>query len=105
MWSVEYLNDAVRSELEAQPNDIIAMFLRITALIEEHGPERLPRGYVDHLDGKLWEIRMRGRNSIARALYVAATGRRVVVLRVFSKKTQRTPRREIRLAQQRAKEV
>jgi hypothetical protein len=31
--------------------------------------------------------------------------RRVVVLRVFTKKTQKTPRREIELARQRAKEV
>jgi hypothetical protein len=32
-------------------------------------------------------------------------GRRVVILRVFAKKTQKTPRREIELARQRAKEV
>jgi hypothetical protein len=29
---------------------------------------------------------------------VTATGRRVVILRVFAKKTQKTPRREIELA-------
>ena len=39
------------------------------------------------------------------ALYVTATGRRVVILRVFAKKNQKTPRREIELARQRAKEV
>jgi phage-related protein len=36
---------------------------------------------------------------------VTATGRRVVILRVFVKKTQKTPRREIELARQRAKEL
>jgi transcriptional regulator with XRE-family HTH domain len=36
---------------------------------------------------------------------VTATGRRVVILRVFAKKNQKTPRREIELARQRAKEV
>ena len=46
-----------------------------------------------------------GRGGIARALYVTATGRRVVILRVFVKKTQKTPRREIELARQRAREV
>jgi phage-related protein len=50
-------------------------------------------------------MRLRGRDGIARALYVTATGRRVVILRVFTKKTQKTPRREIELARQRAKEV
>lgn len=104
-WNVEYLNDIVRSELEGQPDDIKAVFFRIAELIEEHGPSRLPRGYVRPLEGKLWEIRMRGRDTIARAVYVTAVGRRVVVLRVFTKKTQKTPRHEIKLARQRAKEV
>ena len=48
---------------------------------------------------------MKGRDGISRALYVAAHGRRVVVVRVYVKKTQKTPRREIRLALERAKEV
>jgi phage-related protein len=50
-------------------------------------------------------MRLRGKDGIARGLYVTATGRRVVILRVFAKKTQKTPRREIELARQRAKEV
>lgn len=58
-----------------------------------------------HLEGSLWEMRMRGRDGIARAVYVTAMGRRVVVVRVFVKKTQKTPRREIELALRRATEV
>ena len=50
-------------------------------------------------------MRLRGRDGIARAVYVTATRRRVVVVRVFDKKTDRTPRREIELALRRAKEV
>jgi phage-related protein len=61
--------------------------------------------HVKHLTGKLWEMRMSGRDGIARALYQAASGRRVVVLRVFIKKTPKTPRREIDLALARSKEV
>ena len=44
-------------------------------------------------------------NGISRALYVAARGRRVVVVRAFVKKTRCTPRREIELALRRASEV
>jgi phage-related protein len=47
----------------------------------------------------------RGRDGIARALYVTAVGRRVVVVRAFVKKTQKTPPAEIKLALQRAKEI
>jgi phage-related protein len=46
-----------------------------------------------------------GRDGIARALYVTAIGRRVVVVRAFVKKTQRTPPAEIELALRRAKEI
>ena len=48
---------------------------------------------------------MNGKDGISRAVYVTAKGRRVVVVRVFVKKTQKTPQREIDLALQRAKEV
>jgi phage-related protein len=36
---------------------------------------------------------------------MTASGRRVIVLRTFVKKTQKTPRSEIELALQRAKDV
>jgi phage-related protein len=61
--------------------------------------------HVKHLEGPLWEMRMKGRDGISRAIYVTARGRRVVVLRVFVKKTLKTPSREIELALERAKEV
>jgi len=38
-------------------------------------------------------------------LYVTATGRRVIVVRVFIKKSQKAPSREIALALKRAKEI
>jgi len=57
-----------------------------------------------HLEGPAWEMRMKGRNGIARAAYVTATGRRVVVAPVF-KNTQKTPRREIETALRRAQGV
>ncbi|MGH6904785.1 MAG: type II toxin-antitoxin system RelE/ParE family toxin [Geminicoccaceae bacterium] len=104
-WTVEVLNATVRAELEAQPKDIRARYLRIVGLIESHGLERVREPYVKHLEGSLWEMRLKGRDGIARAVYVTATRRRVVVVRVFGKKTERTPRREIELALRRAKEV
>lgn len=104
-WSVYLLDGSVRAEMESLPKDVIAGFLRITRLIESEGLENVREPYVKHLEGPLWEMRMRGRDGIARALYVTAVGRRAVVVRVFAKKTQKTPRREIELALRRAKEV
>ncbi len=42
---------------------------------------------------------------ISRAIFVTARSRRVVVVRVFVKQSRKTPRREIDLALERAREV
>ena len=104
-WTVETLNAVVDSEVNALPADMRAQLSRISLLICEFGLERVREPHVKHLRGPLWEMRLRCRDGISRALYVAATGRRVVILRVFIKKTQATPGREIELALTRAKEV
>ena len=104
-WRVEFLDEEVGAAVDALPRDIRAGFERIVHLIESRGLERMREPYVKHLEGPVWEMRMKGRDGIARAAYVTATGRRVVVVHVFVKKTQKTPRREIETALRRAKEV
>jgi phage-related protein len=104
-WTVETLNAVVDAELEELPADMLARFHYISQLIEEFGLERVREPHVKHLRGSLWEMRMKGKNGISRALYVTAVGRRVVVVRVFIKKAQKTPNREIELALKRAKEI
>lgn len=105
LWSVEFLNEDVLADLSALSVEIRARFERIVRLIEAYGLENLREPYVKHLEGSLWEMRMKGRDGVARAIYVTATGRCVIVVHVFIKKTQKTPRREIEIARQRAKEV
>ena len=104
-WTVEALNEAVLAELAALPKDMRAKFEHITLMIENFGLQGMREPYVKHLDGSLWEMRLIGRDGIARAIYVTAASKRVVVVRVFRKKTQKTPRSEIELAFKRAKEV
>lgn len=104
-WVVGFLNEDVKASLDAFPLDIRANFQRIAELIQTHGLERIREPYVKHLEGPLWEMRMKGKSGIARACYVTALGRRIVVVHVFAKKTQKTPRREIEIALKRAKEV
>jgi len=104
-WRMEILNETVAGEIAALPADMRARFVRLGDRIEQVGLERLGEPHVKHLEGKLWEMRLTGRGGIARALYVTAIGRRVVVVRAFVKKTQKTPRAEIDLALRRAEEV
>jgi phage-related protein len=104
-WRVEVLNETVSEEIAALPADMYARFLRIADRIEEAGLEMLGEPHVKHLVGKLWEMRLTGKDGIARALYVTVIGRRVIVVRAFMKKTQAVPRSEIELALKRAKEI
>jgi phage-related protein len=104
-WRVEILNDTVAAEIAALPADMQARFLRLSERIGQAGLESVGAPHVKHLEGKLWELRLTGRDGIARALYVTAIGRRVIVVRAFVKKTQRTPPAEIELALRRAKDI
>jgi phage-related protein len=104
-WIVEFLDEDVKALLDALSPDMRAHFLRIVDLIQSQGLERVREPYVKHLEGALWEMRLKGRSGIARAVYVTAIGKRVVVVHVFTKKTQKTPRHEIETALKRAKEV
>ncbi len=104
-WTVETLNETVDAEIEALPEDMRARLARISQLIEEKSLERVGEPHVKHIEGRLWEMRLTGRSGISRAVYVTAAGRRMIIVRVFAKKTQKTPRREIELALSRAKSV
>ena len=104
-WRVELFNRKVEEEIEALAADIRQRFLRIAELIEANGLTAMREPHVKHLEDKLWEMRMKGKDGIARAIYVTAIGQRVVVVHAFVKKTQKTPKGALEVARQRAKEV
>jgi len=104
-WTVETLGPLVDAEIAALPKDMRAAFLRILERIESLGLEKIGEPHIKHLRDKLWEMRFSGRDGIARAIYVTAVGRRVIVVHVFVKKTQKTPAAALDLAERRAKEI
>ena len=104
-WSVETLDETVDAELSALPPDMRARYVRIAELIEAVGLPNVREPHVKHVRGPIWEIRLKGKAGIARALYVTVRGQRVVVVRAFVKKSQRTPGSEIELALRRGKEL
>jgi phage-related protein len=104
-WSVVFLNRAVEAEVENLPEDMQARLTRIVELIKGFGLPAMREPHVKHLTGKLWEIRLSGRAGIGRVIYAAAIGQRVVLLRAFVKKSQKTPDQEIEIALNRLKEI
>lgn len=103
-WTIHLLPEA-EAELVAMPADIRARFLHVAELLQAFGPQQVGMPHIRHLEGKLWEMRMKGRDGIARAVYVARTGQRLTVVHVFIKKTQKTPRRAMETARARLEKL
>ena len=95
------MHPLAETELKALPNDMQARFVHIAELLQDFGPQRVGLPHIRPLEGKLWEMRMQGRDGIARAVYAAIQGRSLLVLHVFVKKTQTTPRSAVETARKR----
>ncbi len=67
-------------------------------ILEQFGTAlRMP--HAKHIDGKLWELRIKTGSDISRIFYFIHVGDNIVLLHGFIKKTQKTPPTEIRKAQ------
>lgn len=104
-WTVETHSDVVDAEILALPPGLQARLIRLMEAIETVGLDQLREPHVKHLDGKLWELRAKASEGIARGIYVTMTGRRVIVLHVFVKKSQKTPTAALEVARVRMKEA
>jgi phage-related protein len=105
LWTVETLNRLVDAEIEALPPLLNARLIRLMEMVENIGLERMREPHVKHIEGKIWELRAKAAEGIARALYVTTTGRRIVILHAFVKKSDKTPRGALEITRKRMKEV
>ena len=105
VWRVEVRNQVVGSELDSLPPDMRAKLDHIITLIEELGLHQVREPYVKPLGNKLWEMRMKGADGVARVIDVTASGYRVVILHAFRKKTRKTPKTAIQTALARMQEL
>ena len=103
VWTLIVTKEA-GSEILALAKDLQARFVSISDMLLEEGPMRVGLPYVRPIEGKLWEMRLKGRDGIARAIYFSASGRRIVVVSAFVKKTEKAPRRMIDLALKRMRQ-
>ena len=103
-YRIDYFHQRVVAEIEAWPVDVLADYARLIELLAQHGPSlRLPHSKAFG-DG-LFELRPRGHSGIGRAFYCFLSGKRIVIVHAFIKKTQETPDKELKLARKRVKEV
>lgn len=61
--------------------------------------------HTKFLEEGLIELRIKGKEGIARVFYCTLIGKRIMMLHSFIKKSNKTPKKEIQIAKKRMKEV
>lgn len=101
-WTITYYNNQVQEDILNLPTGLLARYLRLTEMIEKHGPF-LGMPHTRAMGDGLYELRIRSKEGIARAFYYIKENN-VVILHNFIKKTMRTPKRELEIARRRIRE-
>ena len=97
-------NSPIERFIDKLPEIDQSRFLEIIDELETHG---LNAGRIvfKPIDGKLWEIKFKSRTSGYRVLYILLDRNEMIWLHAFSKKTQKIPQAELKLARRRMREV
>lgn len=104
-WSIEFVNKEAQKEFDALSISFKAKFVHITNLIEQFGPWNVGMPHIRFLGDKLWEIRMKAQEGVARSIYVVEVEKKIIILHTFIKKTQKTPSHALEKAKNRIKEI
>ena len=107
-WEVEFYKDRnnhnpLKEFLDDLPVAVRAKVVRILALLAEQGV-LLKEPYTRQIRNKIRELRIKDNLGHIRVLYFTFTGKRFVLLHGFLKKTDKTPEREIEVAEKRMKD-
>ncbi len=86
------------------PDSLLARYIRLTELMQSNGAD-LGMPHTEALGKGLFELRLKGKEGIARVFYCTMVGKKIHMLHCFIKKTQKTPPKELKLARKRMTEV
>jgi phage-related protein len=96
-------NSPITKFIDSQPLRDQAAIIAILEGIEENG-FAAKGAQFRQLSGKLWEIKIRAPSGGYRFLYVTLEKLSLLILHAFKKKTQKTPPKELKVAQKRLQE-
>jgi len=103
-YSISYYSASVQTEILNLPDTLAARYVVLTRRMLALGPN-LGEPHTKAFGDGLFELRLKGADGIARVFYGTLVSRRIVILHSFIKKSQKTPRRELEIAERRLKEV
>ena len=97
-------DEVIGEFLSSLPDKELAKVFRGIDLLRQVGLE-LREPNAKHLEGPIWELRIKFSTNAYRILYAVRDENTVVLLHGFTKKTQKTPRAEIAIAKSRWAEL
>jgi len=103
-WSIKYYSTNVEESVLDLPDGLLARYLRLTDLMLEFGPN-LGMPHTKAIKDGLFELRIKSKEGIARVFYCTVINKRIFMLHIFIKKSQKIPKKELKLAMSRLKEV
>jgi phage-related protein len=103
-WKIEYPYQDVEQFVLKLPVGLSAKYFHLTDLMLEFGAN-LGMPHTKAMSDGLFELRVKGKEGIARVFYCTKVGKRIIMLHAFIKKTSKTPSKELRKAEQRLSEV
>ncbi|RKZ04184.1 type II toxin-antitoxin system RelE/ParE family toxin [Candidatus Fermentibacteria bacterium] len=103
-WQIKYYNQRLEEEILKLPAGLLARYLRLSDLLIEFG-SNLGLPHTKKIETGLFELRLKGKEGIARVFFCTKIGKEIIMLHSFIKKSQKTPRKEIEIARRRKKEV
>jgi len=103
-WSINYYNSNVENAILDLPDGLLAKYLRLTDLILEFGPN-LGMPHTKVIKSGLIELRVKSKEGFARVFFCTVINNRIIILHVFIKKSKKIPKKELRKAILRMKEV
>ena len=103
-WKITYYSEDVQETVNRWPVGIRAFYARITERMKIYGPN-LGMPCTRSMGNGLFEIRAKGKEGIGRAFFCTKVGHKIVILHAFIKKTQKTPKKELKIARKRLLEM
>lgn len=103
-WKINYYNDALEEEILDLPDTLLARYIKLTDLMKKYGAN-LGSPHTEAFGNGLFELRLKGKEGIARVFYCTMVGKKIHMLHCIIKKSKKTPLNEKRLAEKRMKEV
>ncbi len=103
-WQIIYYNENLEQEILNLPDGLLARYFHLTDLMIEFG-SNLGLPHTKAIDKGLFELRIKSKEGLARVFFCTKIGKKIIMLHSYIKKSQKIPKRELKIAISRMQEV